>query len=148
MQKQAQSASDSNPAHLAMVGIQIYTEPTELQPGYWFVGTVYTYQVLDANGNPIIRPMIVREVLTVSPLTGCLPVATEGPTPDGTFKDRVGYRTTGQSDAGPANHSNTVIQNFVVTQGCVTTVLSTTMMQTVTSDWKATFTAQSTMIVW
>lgn len=90
----------------------------------------------------------MREVLTVSPLTGRLPVATEGATPDGKFTDRVGYRIEGPSDHGPANYSNTVIQNFVVTQGRSSTVLSTTILQTVTSDWAATFTGQSTIVVW
>lgn len=96
--------------------------------GCTFEGKIYSYQVVDAKGNPVKGSMTVSEQLKAVPPTKTTPTALRGSAPNGQFRDVVGARA-------PFKAGRSVVdQRFTVTQGGHSYPLSTTIRQTVVID--------------
>jgi hypothetical protein len=112
----------------------VYKKPHKMPDGTYFVGTVYSYKVVDAKDNVVRGPIDVLENLTPTPQTRKLPRAGRWDNiTNGQFKDAVGYDAA-TPGSFPKNYFNVVDQTFVVTQNGVSTLLGTTVQQTVSSD--------------
>ncbi len=119
------------PKKVVRTGKHVYKKPTT-KNGRKFEGTVYRYKVVDAKNNIVRGPMTVTENLTATPQTKDIPTAGTWNTTNGQFEDYVGY--VEPPGGFPKNYLNVVDQNFIVAQGGVSTLLDTTIQQTVSSD--------------
>jgi RHS repeat-associated protein len=121
------------PDHVVRTGKHVYKTPHHMKNGLYFEGTVYRYKVVDKKNNIVRGPMNVLENLSRTPQTRDLPKATGGDTTNGQIEDRVGYAAA-SPDSFPKNYLNVVDQSFIVTWNGDSTLLSTTVQQTVSSD--------------
>lgn len=141
---QAQQKKPGPPAKVIRTGKRVYRKPTKIN-GVKFEGTRYTYKVADAKGNIVRGPITVTENLTRTSQTQELPTPATWSTTNGQFPDYVGYA---EPPGGfPRNFLNVVDQTFVVTQDGVSTLLSTMIQQTVSTDANGNVTGVAHTIV-
>ena len=125
-----QETKPGEPKKVVRTGKHVYKKPKTIN-GRKFEGTAYRYKVVDAKNNIVRGPMNVTENLTRTPQTQELPQPATWFTTNGQITDYVGYWTGGSF---PQNYFNVVDQNFIATQNGVSTLLDTTVQQTVSSD--------------
>jgi hypothetical protein len=126
-------AQQQTPARVVRTGEQVYSKPTKLTnaacpSGCTFEGKIYSYQIVDAKGNPVKGSMTASEQLKAVPPTKTTPRPLSGSAPNGQFRDAVG--ATAPFKAG----RSVVDQRFTVTQNGHSYPLTTTIRQTVVID--------------
>ena len=121
------------PDHVVRTGKHVYKTPHRLKNGTYFEGTIYRYKVVDAKNNIVHGPMDVLENISPTSQTQDLPKATGAETTNGQIKDAVGYAAA-SPESFPKNYLNVVNQSFIVTWNGSSSLLSTTIQQTISSD--------------
>jgi RHS repeat-associated protein len=148
-----QTNGTGDPASVVMTGGKVYGTPTQGVVGNcgncYFEGTIYTYQVVSSNGQPVTSDgMLVSEMLQT--LTGNASIVNGGSSVTGTyavngsFNDTVGYispTSTGFSNAALIVNA----QAFSVTMQSSgnSFTISTQMLQIISTNSSGTVTGQA-----